>query len=334
MTTFYALFKFIAIFIGGFSGILALLVEFKKEGKITKWGKAALIGVVISFLVTIILQTLEIRRNNISAKAEQQKTQQMFTEISRSANSLKSEAFSIFCKFKIELRSSLFDQYKKRLKAFFDSSKNGTIFNFPFDTKPHFDDDDVRDKKTDKFYKIDIGPNSPLYPNPGTENQVYNLIGQIDFDISMYQKSIIDSLAKSLDEIDSVELMFSSQTISPHLIVSQNLNSIEFQIKDLKMAPSFFGVINKGHFQSLQDLSYAIIKTSLGFNYVRMQNDDAKEILKKVNLQFFGININNRLFSRATNYLHIDEDSGLPTFVIRLPENTMESKINIFDDSE
>jgi hypothetical protein len=41
--------KFTAIFLSAISGGMGLLVDFKKDGHITKWGRRALLGVIISF---------------------------------------------------------------------------------------------------------------------------------------------------------------------------------------------------------------------------------------------------------------------------------------------
>jgi type II secretory pathway component PulL len=76
--------KFAAIFISGASGILSLMVEFKdKQHRITRWGRRAVIMVVVSFLVSAVMQVIEIHQGHEREIAENKKTQNILDNINR-----------------------------------------------------------------------------------------------------------------------------------------------------------------------------------------------------------------------------------------------------------
>jgi hypothetical protein len=56
-----AILKLAAIMLSGILGVVGLLVNYKdKDGKVTKWGRRALIAVVISSLVAALTQGVEV----------------------------------------------------------------------------------------------------------------------------------------------------------------------------------------------------------------------------------------------------------------------------------
>ena len=65
--------KYVGVFSAGIWGIISLLVEYKSEdGKITKWGKRALIGGVFSIFLAIITMSIE---NDIQRQASKQENE-------------------------------------------------------------------------------------------------------------------------------------------------------------------------------------------------------------------------------------------------------------------
>jgi len=58
-----AIANFLTIWLAGRFGILGLLTKFReRNGKITKWGRTAVIGMIVSIMVTVISQELDFRR--------------------------------------------------------------------------------------------------------------------------------------------------------------------------------------------------------------------------------------------------------------------------------
>ncbi|MDH4188383.1 MAG: hypothetical protein OEV08_15445, partial [Nitrospira sp.] len=57
--------KFAAVLIVGILGVIGLQVEYKKNGVITKWGRRALWGTVISTLVAIAIQSIETYKQHL-----------------------------------------------------------------------------------------------------------------------------------------------------------------------------------------------------------------------------------------------------------------------------
>jgi len=88
--TFINLIKTISALAGAGFGVIALLKENKnRSGKITKWGKIALIGVFCSTLLALVLQSLEsakATKDAIEAKDKSEKTTKLLLKIIDTSN--------------------------------------------------------------------------------------------------------------------------------------------------------------------------------------------------------------------------------------------------------
>jgi hypothetical protein len=91
MDTFLAVLKFTAIFSSGIWGAIGLIVDYKDDaGRPTRWGRRALIGVVLSTVIATAAQGVETYKQKqataqevIRAKAEESKTQNLLFEIKK-----------------------------------------------------------------------------------------------------------------------------------------------------------------------------------------------------------------------------------------------------------
>ncbi|MFB1487245.1 MULTISPECIES: hypothetical protein [unclassified Thiocapsa] len=82
MALLITLLKLISTTLAGAFGVLALLVEYKDEnGKVTKWGKIALWGVIISTMVSFSMQLLEHLNAEISAQAASIRSNKILTQL-------------------------------------------------------------------------------------------------------------------------------------------------------------------------------------------------------------------------------------------------------------
>jgi hypothetical protein len=68
-----SLLKFAAILIAGILGTAGLIVDYKKDGKITPWGRRALIGTIASTLVAVISQSIETYKGDAEKRAAEAK---------------------------------------------------------------------------------------------------------------------------------------------------------------------------------------------------------------------------------------------------------------------
>ena len=94
--------KFFAILTAGLLGAIGLLVDFKKDGKVTKWGRRALIGTVISTVVAVFIQSIETyqqnfesRRQNKSRLEQEERNEATLREIRRGLYVIKDAEFSV-----------------------------------------------------------------------------------------------------------------------------------------------------------------------------------------------------------------------------------------------
>src|ERR1700730_14549450 len=94
--------KFFAILTAGLLGAIGLLVDFKKDGKVTKWGRRALIGTIISTVVAVFIQSIETyqqnfesRRQNKSRLEQEERNEATLREIRRGLYLIKDAEFSV-----------------------------------------------------------------------------------------------------------------------------------------------------------------------------------------------------------------------------------------------
>lgn len=84
MDIFLSALKFAAILSTGIWGIVGLLVSYKdKEGRITVWGRRALIGAVLSTIIAASAQGVETYRQKLSAERERERAKEDFRRTQR-----------------------------------------------------------------------------------------------------------------------------------------------------------------------------------------------------------------------------------------------------------
>lgn len=130
--------KFLALFSTGIWGVISLLTDYRdKEGKITPWGRRALIGVILSTFVAIVTQVIETYNDQRSSKESADRNYKLLTEINRAVYPL-SPAKDLFVSASatIPLTDTFVAGYAARLKegakkviaAKKDSLENGRIW--------------------------------------------------------------------------------------------------------------------------------------------------------------------------------------------------------------
>ena len=61
--------KFLAILTAGILSVIGVIVDYKKDGKITTWGRRAIIGIIISTVVAVLTQSIESYKQEIENAA-------------------------------------------------------------------------------------------------------------------------------------------------------------------------------------------------------------------------------------------------------------------------
>jgi hypothetical protein len=68
-----AILKFTAVMSAGVWGVVGLLVDYKKDGQITRWGRRALVGTVASTLIAVLTQSIETYKDRVAAHEAEKK---------------------------------------------------------------------------------------------------------------------------------------------------------------------------------------------------------------------------------------------------------------------
>jgi hypothetical protein len=215
---------FISIIGATVSGIAALLVEYKVGGKITKWGRRAIAGLAVSFLVGAsnlwVDYTQKSRESNEAARRTQEaaeKTLQIITSLNRTLNPMKEIGITFYITFpsnEPELAG-----YRRRL----DKGVRALI--------PQLAKSEELEQGISRMSKNDDGTiatvairrDSSLFPNEDSEPLAYTLFTRVMFTICFFKNrqslTEIDNyytddadLAVSLEANDRVRILYNLET--------------------------------------------------------------------------------------------------------------------------
>src|SRR5258708_371724 len=172
-------FKYLSILLGGAFGILALLVDYKDEsGKLTRWGRIAIIGVIVSAGTSVGTQALESFLAETNARASAQaaaenlrRSELALIQMERLLQPLDTPQVTVVWEFPSKIAG--FDDYITRVSDFGhrlqeDPTLAGDPANGIF----------VTSSKTEGNIPLnfEIKPSSPLYPNRRNEPELATLL--------------------------------------------------------------------------------------------------------------------------------------------------------------
>lgn len=310
--------KYLAIFIAAASAVLGLLVDFKKDGKITKYGWISLIGIVLSFLVSAILQGIEIRNNKEAALEEEHKTQSLLHEISRGTYNVDVDNISFDFEAKVNRNFKVFKTYNKRIRKAVEFYRNPQN-KLPVGTYRY-----NRDLGNGKVILIGfyIHPESPLYPNEKSEKEIYDIIGNTGLDVSIYKKDNLDSFASLTYQ--NANLWFTTEKVKPELTYSFEDSIIEIRAGNIKPIPEEYSWRNHGGIESLLDLESGVISFSINGNQDLDEAGQAAE--SNIKIYGFSFNVRSRKFA---SFQLCSIPSNFPLYYLRLPDNTLQTHLNL-----
>lgn len=181
--------KFLALLSTGIWGVVGLLVDYKKDGRTTKWGKRALTGVIASTLIAAITQGVEYSQQKSAASAANERNYKLLTEIGRAVYPLSpAKAMYLSGQATISLKDASLAKYKLRLetgvKKFVEAktrSTGGEIWPLP-----------EIDMKTNKSTWIgaEFSPRASLAPKCGREKLACRAFTDFGIDFDIYKTPI------------------------------------------------------------------------------------------------------------------------------------------------
>src|SRR5262249_8985828 len=110
-----AIVKLVSVVLTGCFAIFGLLIEYKDKAtsKITKGGRLALVGIVLSTTLALVAQLIEQRKSIDEARETAARTEKLLSEISKSLQPLRE--IQIALSFDIDVDDPEFSAYKARL---------------------------------------------------------------------------------------------------------------------------------------------------------------------------------------------------------------------------
>jgi len=310
--------KFLAIFVSAASGALGLLVDFKKDGKVTKPGFIALVGIIVSFLIAAILQGFELDSNKKAAIAEQQKTKAILDSINRGVYNIDAPNISFDVSARIHYNQPLFEKYNARLRAAFLKYKDNNN-PLPEGTDRFLNENDKGQKNLVGFT---IRPESPLFPDIKKEPLIYQLIGESMLDISIYKSDNLKSFQDTLSQ--DANLFFNTERAKTKLTYWFNDSTIDIQAGGMHPRMESYAWRNHGSIESLLDLPNGIVSFTMNAN---QDFDEATQhILKSIEVRMFSFNVRSRKFSSGSL---CRRPVRYPEYYLKLPASMLETHLNI-----
>jgi hypothetical protein len=188
---------------GTVSGIAALLVDYrdKKTGKITKWGRYALLGVGGAFLIgtsnlwlDYTQKTREAREAANKSREAAEKTLRIVTDIGRTLSPLKDVQASYCLIYPFDQPELA--QYRQRL----DQGVRALLPKIG-ESDSHVPGVVGRMRDVDgTITQVSIGPNSPLFPDHTAERFAYTVLADSDLELMFYKIPIDPALFGSAEK--------------------------------------------------------------------------------------------------------------------------------------
>jgi hypothetical protein len=238
MTTALNILKLIGLVLTGAFGILGLLTEFRndKTKKITKWGKVALSGIVLSTALSVVAQVLEsaksvrdARESEKQARDQISRSNEILNNLNRSLNPLANVRITYWLKVPIDAPE--LKAYRKRLTdgiaAFMASGHNdvGTAYVSESDS-------------SGRAEEVAIPNGSPLMPRRDEEIPYY-LLRFSGLDFSFFRQAhdaSADFVADDFLRHPRSDLSFGVDTNEKsHYSLEYNLESKELTIYALDL---------------------------------------------------------------------------------------------------
>lgn len=151
--------KFVSIGLTGVFGIMGLLTSYRVDGRVTAWGRVALLGIVTSAIVAAATQALEQYRAQQAARAEALAVRTQLHEIARTLDPF--ETISIGFEFAVPNDDPAWAAYRARVQRMAQTLMNAgdNIRATDFGFSSTFTD-------PDGLAELTIRADAPAFPQP------------------------------------------------------------------------------------------------------------------------------------------------------------------------
>lgn len=334
--------KYIGILISGVFGVYGLMMDFKDDkGKVTKAGNRALKIIIISSLISISSQTVEIyldskkeEDDNKKALKEIQQNSKILHSIDRAINPIENVRISY--SIKLDPNHKKISPYYKRLTSTLPKTIDtiSTNDNYQFrklDVHPvHID-------RYDKIRSVRIGSNSNFFPNPILEPVAFNVLRESEIQLDFFKKDVaIESIMNlSRDYFDNVDLSIRvSAGIDRRDYNNRHYVELELDNFQLNLESSFIHADSKywesnGNIIGIPDLlnSTLVVWLPNTFGY---GDDDHNKIVDEIKGQFelerltLKLSKGREFWIRRDSLKFYKTSNGEKFFVFKLPASIEE----------
>jgi hypothetical protein len=319
--------KFLGLFLAGVFGILGVLTEYRdEEGKITKWGRRAVIGTIVSTMVAFISQGLEFQMqaqeqheaNEKSLKQAQANTA-LLEQLSRAVDPLNS--FEVWAWVGVDFNTPELAAYGNRVSQAINEAlksakpedrylKNGIVVT-------------SRESDFGKILSVAINPTSPSFPNERTEPVAYYLVRYLDISFR-FKKASLPSPAGE-PPIPDLEIDVGTADEPSSVALTYNVEKKQFEIEATSMQANSEFWRNHGNVLAVPDLyklgTTVAIVSGVGFPPGNPLN--AKILKSRRNLSIRVVSIRlprgRKLWLRNWPQPKLDDD-GLSNYDVALPK--------------
>lgn len=322
--------KFLALLSAGIWGVVSLRVDYRdKEGKITLWGRRALIGVIASTLVAAITQGIEYYGGQKSSREAAERNYQLLNEISRAVYPLSpAKDMFVSASATIPLTDTSLFKYKKRLlksgKSMVASGKktieNGRIWvNKALDIEGKETAGDLHlyhgasllpDCKNEKIAcraLLNFGVEFDLYKIPIDINSYISEKRQ-DADLHFRAEAEKSSLHVTYSLFDTSIIEIFSDALSINTNRDWRTNTKIASLTDLAGAQMFFYFMDYDTGEDYVDMNYLKIEEHSKINFIQLH-------------------IANRLF-HISGFKTL-KDGKYPVYAYTFPKDLLKADINL-----
>jgi hypothetical protein len=310
--------KFAGILLSGLFGILGLVVNFRDgSGRVTPWGKRALIGIIASVVVAALTQAFEYLKSAEESKAGARRTERLLSEIYRAVHPIKAVS-ATFCVVAPKDNAQVAVYMTKLLKTFDKLSKS-----YP-DDWDHEGVALIRGKKRELSAAI-VRPKSEHLPSAPKDGAVAFALGHVTLGVSFSKKAPdYTALAQEKPYEPDLRMMFLSDFADTgnQLIYRFDTGRIGIYAQSVDTDPKYW--MSTGAITSIPDLKGSTMIVHLTDSFVyEPARTEITEIRKRLDLRYLVLNMTDgrRFFLSSKQMSKFSDALGLPYYVFEFPNS-------------
>jgi hypothetical protein len=282
-------------------GIIGTMQEFRSQsGKLTKWGKAAVVGALVSLFVAVSAQFVDNHLQKIAAQKaaaqaldSTQRTEKIVSELNRTMQPI--ESISVFvADLGVPMDDPLLQDYKVRLDNGLEEFLRSNPLERPFPPGMAIPGTKSVNGISVPSH-ITVSRSSPLFPDPHRESLARAVLDVEFLELAFYKVRIDASEFRpffhgfSHDPDLRVECF-----IKGSLNIQKSLETETFQLTGLLGSERAHWENNTGKIAAIPDLVNAQLFIAVGPLGVEGQNDQFLELRRRFSLNDINLSFGNR----------------------------------------